>query len=283
MEFVNRYYGEESEPPKFLREATDLFRAGTFADRKPVVSESRVGDFVHECNLRSLFNWSIAYALRLSYLPNTFRLPFQQLLYSNGEAARQYLIHYLDKSFLEKSQALLTIDDQLHLPLFLSAILAKAETLRNVRDLLTECRFKATEFRKRRAELNDAIEQGNYKQCKRLMKAIETEETPKLWRLAAGAAGVFTLGWIGAAIHDAHPFTLHLLAVPGALFAVEGVAAAAHPYLEHLFHPRFRFVSTVSESATDMINLRGKVSSIWNARLNSEFDSVMASLRQLKY
>ena len=284
IEFVNRHYGEESDPPRFLAEATDLFRAGTFADRKPMISRGRVGDFVGECNLRSLFDWSIAYAFKLPYVPNSFRLPFQQFLYAKGDATRQYLIRFLDNETLKKAREVQSIEHHLRVPQFLSAILGRASSLQEVVQLLQGYRLDAVALRKRKAEVDGAIRREDYKAIKKLMQSMELEEKPRLWQYAAGAVGVVALGYIGAAVQELHPASIHALEVAGEILATAGIAKVGEEAaVGYLYKPRFRFINKAVDFASETLDMRDKVSELWKTRIGNDFSATAQRLRDLSY
>jgi hypothetical protein len=282
--FTNRAYGEESRPQEFLKEVTALFDTGAMSDRMPAASPGRVGDFVNECNLRSLFNWSIAYALKLPYVPNSFRLPFQQYLYTKGEAARQNIVRFLDDKYREKAGEFGSIEHRVRVPLFLGSILARASSLPDVVRLLQETRSKAASFRSRKAELEDAIRREDLKAAKELMRALAVEESPKLWHFAGAAAAVMALGYIGAAVHGLHPGPMHGLDIAGEIFGGGlFVKFAEERLLRNLISPRYRVIATASDFASQSMNMADKVSSLWNTKLGSNFAATAGRLRELKY
>jgi hypothetical protein len=284
LRFTHRAYGEESEPQKFLQEVTALFDAGAMYDRMPTADPGRVGDFVNECNLRSLFNWSIAYAFKLPYVPNSFRLPFQQYLYANGEAARQNIVRFLDDKYLERTGEFGSIEHRVRVPLFLASILARASNLAEVVDLLRETRSKAASFRTRKAELEDAIRREDLKASKELMRALAVEESPKLWHFAGAAAAVMALGYIGAAVHGLHPGPMNGLEIAGHIFGGGlFIKFAEERLLRNLISPRYRVIASASDFASQSMNMTEKVSSLWTTKLGSNFPATAERLRALKY
>jgi hypothetical protein len=282
ISFSNRVYGEESRPREFLSNVTELFNRGAMAGARP--DAGRVGDFVNECNLRSLFNWSVAYALKLPYVANSFRLPFQQFLYARGEATRQHLVRFLDEKYREQARAFGAIEHRVRVPLFLAAILAKASSLANVVERLQEFRSKAASFRSRKAELEAAIRREDLKASKELMRSLEVEEGPKLMQYAISAGGVILLGYIGAAVHQLHPDPMHALLISGELLGGGLFVKFAEDRLLHpLFSPRLRLISTTVDYASQSMSIGEKVASIWNTKLSSNFAPIAERLALLKY
>src|SRR5689334_12507553 len=105
-----RYEYSDSDPPTFISTALE-----------PNPRMSGIYNIVAESNRRCLFNYGIAYALDLQYLPNSFRMPFQQMLLNNGLATRDALAAFLNQRWRDQVSEYLGKQEGLTLPVFLTA------------------------------------------------------------------------------------------------------------------------------------------------------------------
>jgi hypothetical protein len=226
----------------------------------------------------------MAHAFGLSYLPNSYRLPFQQHLYRTGEARRQTLLRFVDERYLKKADQFGAIEYRVRLPLFLAAILSRATKRSDVVSLLEETRSQASALRRRKTELEDAIRREDIEACRRLMRALETEDSPKLWQWAAATGAVMALGYIGAAAEGLHPASMHALETAGHLL---GGGLAVKFVEERLFQnvisPRFRVLNRANVFASQAMNNADKISSIWGVTIGETFARTAGNLQKLKY
>jgi hypothetical protein len=295
--FTSRAYGEISVPRDIFAAATDLFRYDASRPYRPEeVERKRVSDFILECNNRSLFNFAVGSVLHVQYIPNAFRLPFHQFLYRRGHASRQYFIRWANDKFRRSIADQLSVRTGMELPLFMSAIFERASSLSEVKEMICDFRERAISFRRRRAELNQVIRDGNQVDAKKLARAIEGEEGPKLWKWCAASTAVFTVAAAGAALESFHPGALHALenADPLVLKKIFEIAAEVTVVpaigtgvetLPHLFRPRMRFLARTAEAARGLGEARAKISELWRMErpLGDDYAEALNRVARLDY
>ena len=118
-------------------------------DRHGEYNLARIISYIEDLNNRGLYNWGVAYALDLRYIPNIYRLPFHAFLVSKGYAKRQELLAHLDYGMRQRATATLVPRERMQLPLFISAILRKAGNLDEFREILASFRLRAAPYRQK--------------------------------------------------------------------------------------------------------------------------------------
>jgi hypothetical protein len=190
-------------------------------------------------------------------------MPFQNFLYQNGLAKRQFFLNFVDSKWRKSSDELLSISSTINIPFFLNAILAKANNLGEVYELIGEFRCKAAGFRERRRDLNEAIERGDHPTAKRIVKALETDDVSSTWKWSLiGTVAVSALLAPAVALQLTHASTLHALEV-GAMSVPGGLGADV---LINLFRPKMRFLTQTAKAAASLSNASSKIESLWGTR-----------------
>jgi hypothetical protein len=273
VDYRNRAYGEASDPPALYDMASDLFRyGGDIAPLPDTGPGSRVGDFILESNIRSAFNYAVAYALGVDYVPNAFRLPYQAFLWERGLAARQHFLQFVDAKAGQAAAEIYGSSEKMEVPLFLAAILAKASSLNDLRGLIAEWRARAGGFRARRTEMNQAIAARDFKLGRGLLKALAVEDSPSLvgmmkayWAVA-GVSALSTIATIvgASAIETAPTGVLHALSI-AAEVTVPPALAMTYEGVTGLFRPRTRLIARAASAASEIGNARARIATIWGA------------------
>jgi hypothetical protein len=265
VEFRNRAYGEVSVAREIYDIAAKLFAFDQTIRIPNHAADRKIDDFILECNIRSIFNYAVAYMLGLDYVPNTFRLPFQRFLRENGLARGQGLIRFLDANFRKAIAEVYGIAGELRLPFFLSAILAKASSLADFREVLADYRLKAARLRARRKELNEAVANRDIGTSQRILKALEREDVPACWKWAASTVAVTAVAAGAAAVESAHPGVLHALEI-AAHIVVPGAIVFGAESINTLFKPRMRLIARAAAAANSLGDGRSKIAALWNLR-----------------
>src|SRR6185437_15343417 len=120
----------------------------------------------------------VGYFLDLPYLPNSYRLPFRQMLYRRAKITQNFLpaIQSIEKEYLALAKLYFdTAEDNLELPFFLSSVLSQMSSPRDFFGILAETRRKASTFRTHRAELDEALGRGDVSVAKKLRDAIQQD------------------------------------------------------------------------------------------------------------
>jgi hypothetical protein len=246
-------------------------------------------NIVAESNRRCLLNYGIAYALDLQYLPNSFRMPFQQMLLNNGLATRDALAAFLNQRWREQVSGYLGKQEGLTLPVFLTAALARADNVKNVRDSLAHFRVHAAGFRKHRAEYETAIIEGDHEKLDEMLNALRAEESNLRTLVASIGLIAITFGAI-AVVEDAHP-SVSTAVVTGSAYAAATAAALAPKVVTDvikaitdaaaentfeilgksgLLRIRMRFLSSAAGTARAMMKALPRVKSLWHVESKDE-------------
>lgn len=283
-DFTSRAYGDVSVPAEIFETAARLFRGDAAQPYRPNPADrARVSDFILECNNRSVFNWAVGGMLGIQYVPNAFRLPFHQFLYRKGHAARQHFVRFADQSYRRTLDKAFPDGTRMHLPFFLSAILAKSATLAEFKEMLADHRLRAAPFRARRAQLNAAVRDARPEEVDGLLRALEREEAPKLWQWCAATAAVGTVAGVVAAVETHAPGVMVALEVAAEVTAAPAVGVGIHT-LHHLFRPRTRFLHQTAEAALKLGEARAKIAALWNMRsLDDDYAEALNRVGALEY
>jgi hypothetical protein len=249
-----------------------------------------VHSVIDECNYRSLFNLQVSNGLQLFYIPNSFRLPFRNYFYRKARVIQSYVpsIRAIEKEYGRFAE-LYSAGDQnnLHLPLFLAAVLNQISGLDQFFEVLAEVRKKASTFRAHRAELDAALEKGSIKESKRLLKALQEdgEQLRLKFPVAPVAGGI-------AAVLSA--FTGGLSHFALATIGILAAGSQFSPYYERLKERALRrqywFLTDMRDTADGLTLSYPLVSKLWKlnkfkgqSRSGESFADQFARLKTLSY
>ncbi|HEV7879958.1 hypothetical protein [Bradyrhizobium sp.] len=217
-----------------------------------------------ECNHRFLFNKLFSKAIRLPYQPNTFRVPFQKWLYDRSRTVEKglSLAPFLDDQYREMIAKRIDMGaTEMTLPFFLTALLRRISKREEFGEELASMRRRAYPLRKKLADLESAIKNGDLSEIDPLRKAIRGEavrltEWLQPAAISAAAAAVMT----GAASDLSGGL---LTAVLVLTYAAQYSGSAVSKLQERLVRPERWFIQKTAESATALTKAHGKLASLW--------------------
>jgi hypothetical protein len=223
---------------------------------------------IDECNYRSLFNVMTSNWLQLPYLPNAFRLPFRHYLYRKANAVDHYL-HLLP--VIEKEIDAIAEpaprSENLRLPLFLAAVLARISSLDQFLERLVELRESAAGFRRHRAELETALERRDLVAIKKLREALQADSTQLRlrfpWAPVASATAAVLSAWSGLLTPD-------MLAAVGILSAASQFRREDIEALKaRVLKKQFWFLTDAKETAVQITAAYSTIERLWSAEIRS--------------
>jgi hypothetical protein len=247
----------------------------------------------NESNQRSRFNLRLADELGLPYLQTWARLPYRQFYEARAFRAQNFLAtaDFLDHEYRRRAEAFMASRVKMQLPFFLSAILSRISRLDEFFEELGHLRLKTANLRKRRAELDGQIHEGNEHEIAKLRAALadEAHEVRNAYgRIAiAGVAGSIVafgaahLG-LGGVESLALPAFLAYTFVEGV--AHEGVAETIKKASERIMKPEYSVVTDVADAAAALTNALPKVARLWGLKDDTlaEFGPRFARLTDLR-
>jgi hypothetical protein len=249
----------------------DDYKTATRIQFRRVGQKDPLSAFIHrvidECNYRSLFNITVSNALRLPYLPNSFRLPFRKFYFRKATIAQKYIasLREIEKEYQNLADLYLVPEqNNLQLPFFLSAILERISSPDEFLEVLMDVRDKAETFRKHRAQLDEALETRSVKEVKMLREALQ-EDSAKLrpqFPYAPVAGGIAAV--LAAFTGQTTPFLL------ATIFMFTAASQFSREDMEKLKNyalmRRFWLLLDLKDSAQGLTNALPKIRQLWGVK-----------------
>jgi hypothetical protein len=231
-----------------------------------------VVQFVGETNLRAAFNLLLADSIGLPYSPNLARLPFYYHLFRNAKVTHEKLrdVQIIQAELREEfARSMAGLSDAIQLPVLLTAILSRIDSLKQFWDKLKQLRSSATPYRRRRAELLEALRKGASKDVDKLRRAVRDDAKAWKKKLASTAvlkglpmASAFTVAPIlGGGLA---PQILATVAAVAAIVKGGDLNAQARATIARRFRPQEWFLTDVGTSARGLLDAFEKVDELWN-------------------
>jgi hypothetical protein len=253
-----------------------LEQAETFSSEAPelaVYVRRMSRRLIRESNYRGHVNERLARHLQLPYMPNTARLPFRGLFYDQARLISDRLpsVIALDDYYFERaSQAKLLCGDPFLLPVFLALVLRRATRPQDLWAAVAQVRGNAAAYRKRREELDGALERGDLDVTKATLGAVRTEAS-KLTTLlldaskAAGNAALTSIETDPVSSIAATPLDWVLR---GVTFLIAGARKLVPPSVAQrlawrMCRPEFRFLSDVGSESRAITDSFPAIRKIW--------------------
>jgi hypothetical protein len=155
----------------------------------------------NESNQRSCFDLRLADELGLAYLQSWARLPYRRFYEAQAYRAQSFLAtaDFLEHEHRKRAESFMNSRVTMQLPFFLSAVLSRISHLDELFEELGHIRQKATNLRKRRAELDHQVNQGDKHEIDKLKRAMagETRELTNVYGkmgIASVASGIVAIG-----------------------------------------------------------------------------------------
>jgi hypothetical protein len=247
-----------------------------FSSRAPNIAEirrKRLRKSIRESNYRGHVNERLAHHLKLPYLPNTARLPFRGLFYDQPRMISDRLpsVIALDDYYSERaSQAKLLCGPPFVLPVFLALVLRRATKPQDLWAAIAQLRVDAAAYRKRREELDAALERGDLDVTKATLDAVRTEAS-KLTTLlsdaskAAGNAALTSIETDPVSYVAATPLDW---ALKGITFLIAGARKLVPPSVARrlawrMCRPEFRFLSDVGSESRAITDSFPAIRNLW--------------------
>ena len=246
---------------------------GNLVDRHTFkMAREQLSSMIKQCNYRGHVNERLALHLKLPYVANTARLPF--LSRHNPQPLKTSTLPEvlaMDDAYVTRAaHAKLLRGKPLVLPVFLALVLDRAARGSNMWTALAEFRESATGFRKRRAELDHALDVGDQDLMDEIQTAICTDAKRLTKRLSEGGGAA-----VGAAVTSLKDDPTPLLFVspldwlkPGLSAAIAGAQKLIPPEVARrliwrLFRPELRFISDITMESRAVINSLPNVKELW--------------------
>jgi len=247
----------------------------------------------NESNQRSRFNLRLADELGIPYLQTWARLPYRHFYEARAFRAQNFLAtaDFLDHEYRRRAEAFMDSRVKIQLPFFLSAMLSHVSCLDEFFEELGHLRLKTANLRKRRAELDRQIHEGNKHEIEKLRAAIADEAHE-----VTNAYGKFPIAGVASSIIAIGAAHLGLggvesLALPAFLaytfaegIAHEGVAEMIKKASERIMKPEFSVITDVADAAAALTNALPKVARLWALKGDTlaEFGPRFARLADLR-
>jgi len=250
--------------------------------------EEETGKFVQECNLRSTFNFLVAYSIQLPYMPTVARLPFNLFIYEREKVVKDHLgqIEWIDQQYREVANNYIAPGHpNLEMPFFPTVVLNQISSPAEFFDVLAELREKAEPLRARRAELDEALRRGDYEAINELevafaQDAVRLPYLSKLTspRVAAIAAVVPQVASV--------PATFVLTAIALLAAAKEMHYDDVEQGLRRVFSPTYRVLYNMNQVASELNNAVPAIDKVWgekSIRKRKIFTEQFDRLKELQY
>jgi hypothetical protein len=225
----------------------------------------RVRRIVSESNLRGDFSERVAMILGCPYSAGTTREPLLRLRYEqSGRLAPQLSIKAIEDEYRKYVRAYVT--DPMPIPLFLTAVLSKTDSLNGFFSELANLRKSARAFRAHRAGMDEAAEKGNIELYTDLRQAIASKA--EFWQTLLEACPIVASGAaVVAALSTTGTVPLFASTVAAAMSVLRAMSESSRKRIaRRLLKPHFWFVSELSTSASGLTDLTAKVGALWTLR-----------------
>jgi hypothetical protein len=217
--------------------------------------------FIDECNLRSLFNQRLAGMLALPYAPNNARLPYRVHLLKNAAVAHDRFLDVAEIQRALRDQTMAYMRPYtLELPVFLTTVLARATSLRDVLAEVGRLRAMGEAYRAHRRELLDAVWRGDTRTMDSLRAAVQADT--RAWRGALKASSALAvIGVLAATGYGLAALILTSLKLVKASEELEPAARAG--LFRRVLRPEEWFLTQVGTSSRELVNTLPKLEQLW--------------------
>jgi hypothetical protein len=273
--FLDQYF--DTPVDTLAEQAVGLLRAeaSSFGYQSRGKSVRAAYLLANESNQRSRFNLRVADELALPYLQSWARLPYRSFYEAQAFRAQNFLAtaDFLEHEYRSRAEAFMKSRVTLQLPFLLTAVLSRISRLDEFFEELGRIRLKTANLRKRRAELDRQINEGNKLEIEKLRAAVADEARRVMTsdeKIAiAGITGIVVA--FGAA--QLGLGGIEALALPAFLLyafthgvahkvADEKITKAS----ERLLKPEFSMVTDLAKSAEALTNGLPKVQTLWGVK-----------------
>ncbi len=239
--------------------------------------------FILECNHRSVFNFLVGYFLELPYVPSVARVPFHRFLYERAQTVQRHLatVQQIETEHRRAVDAYFTpSSNNLVLPFLLAVVLTQISSLSEFFEKLAEVRQQAEPLRRRRAELDEALQMGDIQAAKQLRSAFEQDAANlrTMFQFAPVAGG---LAAVLAALGSATP-TLIMATVGVLTIGSLAPADVLQSLQARAFRPQFWVLSQMTDTAHAMTDLLPRVGQLWGERSVRESQAFVERFDRLK-
>ncbi len=218
---------------------------------------------VSEANHRSLINSQIAAMLEVPYSASAFRAPFRALEHKRMVVAEEKIrsVSVIQEAVRKRREE---ESSTLELPVFLSALLGRINSLDNFWEELASLRAEAGPFRRRRRELEEHLADIGSKRESRMRgqiaKAVARESQGLVARLRVPVAGA-AAATVAAALSGPAAAVLTAVAM---LSMWEKVDSETYEMLVGRFRrPYESFLSNIGEESAAMLSGLPRVARLW--------------------
>ena len=186
-------------------QAVDVLRPEprTFGYQSPRQDARTAYLLANESNQRSRFNLRLADELGLPYLQAWARLPYRHFYEDRAFRAQNFLAtaNFLEHEYRRRAESFMHSRFTMQLPFFLSAVLSRISSLDEFFEELGHIRHKTGNLRRRRAELDRQLHEGNKHEIDKLKAAIadEARRVTSVYEKIAIAGFASSIVAIGAA------------------------------------------------------------------------------------
>jgi hypothetical protein len=272
----------EDEPIDWERVQRDELRGGSDA---PLLMELqsyairarfrsvRVAWLVRESNARSAFNATLANDLGLAYVPGLVRTPMFNVVARNSLRLHAQLQdstrlrQVLQESGIAPERLVPADLAAVELPLFLSVFLKELGSIDDAWSMLADMRMRAVPYRRRRAELLDALENGSRSAQRDFDAAVRADA--QLWKRDAGwamtAASVSVAAAAGGGTRSA------LLTALATLLVADRFDQRAREAITRRFRPHQWYLTSLSAAAEGALARLPQIERIWAITLPDKF------------
>jgi len=234
------------------------FYVGLFSEREAPYAARQT---ISECNHRGYFNERVSLSLGVPYAANTARMPIQRVRYMQGclNQKRLSAMKVLEGHHKKVSEAYGSASVQL--PFFLSVLLSRTTDLGSFMFGLAEMRRAASDFRRRRLDLDKAVAAADSLAITDLNRALSNESTD--W-ISLGFGALIPVGSSILASCAAGPPSLLIAAAATVVGAIGGIPAGNRAgFVRRLFRPQFRFLNDMASQSRAILDVRGHLDRLW--------------------
>jgi hypothetical protein len=238
----------------------------------------RLAAFISESNHRSYFNLRLSYLLGIPYVSSAARLPFRSQLYRNASFVHHQLLLQREIDRYADRRAYHVPDrPAMSLPAFAAIALHRASSLSDVLPQIAELRNTASAIRRRRAAWEEALRLGENKTVDRLREAIDGDAIA-LRRELIGPVATAVSASLAAAASPTTALTVSLVGITGMIGSMSSERREA--ILRRLLRPAEWFLTSTSDNARNIADLKEKVSRLWSLD-DTTTDWTVARMHQL--
>lgn len=221
-----------------------------------------IRQLITESNARGIFNARISELLCVPYLPNSTRLPFRPLWLARYDTVMAQLadVATLDAEMREAA-TLSARGTALQIPLFLNALLGSVSARGDIPRRLGELRDEARSWREVRAEYLTALDRGEQRRSRELVRALDAEGL-RLGRLLG-------VGLVAATAVVLAPVSSVAITVALATLAGLGLTSGLGPadrerLLRRIRRRHLTFITRSAQTAEANMNAYPLVTKLWS-------------------